>query len=339
MFNYNEIKGLAVRIKQDFQIIDYFHSLVNSGFLKYEGIKGKEHFFGFLSQRTGSIAVDDRANVWYDHSAGRGGDIIEAVQVFENKTFPQSVQRLSGSAPERIITPRKKPKPIPKIEIERVEEVSHPTLLNYIRERGLGPEEISSFAKEVHWKNKGKQYFAVGFSNESGGWVLRSSIFKGNILGGGISIEVLGSPARIKIFEGWFDFLSYLRLSRATNFKAIILNSTANLSLLLMLDILKECETIDLYLDNDDAGDMATINFIRVAQMYRYCLENVLNTDWDLEALKGCRGKIGKLLDNLKISSVDAKGIWMIHTDVSDQRGFYEGFEDVNAFLTGGIHK
>ena len=71
--------------------------------------------------------------------------------------------------------------------------------------------------------NKGKRYFAVGFPNESGGWVLRSSIFKGNILGGGISIQVLGKPESIKIFEGWFDFLSYLKISGATDFKAIIL--------------------------------------------------------------------------------------------------------------------
>lgn len=26
-------------------------------------------------------------NVWYDHAAGKGGDILEAVQVFENKSF------------------------------------------------------------------------------------------------------------------------------------------------------------------------------------------------------------------------------------------------------------
>ena len=67
----------------------------------------------------------------------------------------------------------------------------------------------------------------------------------------GISIEILGKPDRTKIFEGWFDFLSYLKLSGSTDFKAIILNSTANLSLRLMLDILKERQNVELYLDND----------------------------------------------------------------------------------------
>ncbi|MEB2774552.1 toprim domain-containing protein [Algoriphagus sp. D3-2-R+10] len=335
MFNYSEVKREAERIKQEFPIVDYFQSLVNSGFLKYEGIQGKEHFFGFLNQRTGSIAVDDRANVWYDHSAGRGGDIIEAVQVFENQTFPQSVERLSGLSPESVIVSKKKPKPIPKIEIESVEEISHLALVNYVRTRGLDPSEIAPFAKEVHWRNKGKSYFAVGFPNESGGWVLRSSIFKGNILGGGVSIQILGKLKRIKIFEGWFDFFSYLKLSGATDFKAIILNSTANLTLRLMLDILKECEAVDLYLDNDGTGDHCTSNFIRVAQLYNYCLENGLDSDWDLKALRGSRDKVGKLLSDLEIKSSKKKEILKIQTRVSDQRGHFTGFEDVNAFLMG----
>jgi hypothetical protein len=333
MFSYSEVKREAERVKRDFSIIDYFQSLVNSGFLKYEGVQGKEHFFGFLSQRTGSIAVDDRANVWYDHAAGRGGDIIEAVQVFENKTFPQSVERLAGSHPEGIISPKRKPRVVPKIEIESVGAITHQALKDYIQTRGLETEEIAEFGKEVHWKNKGKSYFAVGFPNESGGWVLRSSIFKGNILGGGISVQVLGNPERIKVFEGWFDFLSYLKLSGAADFKAIILNSTANLSIRLMLEILEENEVVDLYLDNDATGDKCTGDFIRLAQLHRYCLEMELTTDLDLNELRGCRDKIGKLIFNLRIKSSEMKQIWKIESKVSDQRGYYLDFEDLNEFL------
>lgn len=202
--------------------------------------------------------------------------------------------------------------------IEKVSEISHDALVNYIRERGLEPEEISQFAKEVHWQIKGKRYFAVGFPNESGGWVLRSSIFKGNILGGGISIEILGTAAITKIFEGWFDFLSYLKLSGSTDFKAIILNSTANLTLKLMLDILKKGEKVDLYLDNDTTGEAYTRNFLRVAQLFRYCRQNNLSTDWNLQAFRGCSDKIEKLLAYLEIITSKAKEIWKIQTDVSD---------------------
>lgn len=335
--NYSILKQEAERIKRDFPIVNYFQSLVSEGFLKYEGIQGKEHFFGFLSQRTGSIAVDDNANVWYDHSAGKGGDIIEAVQVFEDKTFSQSIWRLSGSPLEGIIAPKVKQETVPKIVVERVEQISHPALVKYIQERGLKPEEISQFAKEVHWRNKGKRYFAVGFANESGGWVLRSSIFKGNILGGGISIQVLGKPERTKIFEGWFDFLSYLKLSGTTDFKAIILNSTANLSLRLILDVLEECETVDLYLDNDNAGEKCTSDLIRVAQLFRYCREKGLSTDWGLVGLKGSRDKMRKLIAKLNLDLLEVKKIYQVKTEISDQRYQYSDFEDVNAFLVRRI--
>ncbi|UZD21197.1 toprim domain-containing protein [Algoriphagus halophytocola] len=335
--NYTDLKHEASRIKRDFSIIDYFQGLVSAGALKYEGMQGKEHFFGFLSQRTGSIAVDHRTNVWYDHSAGRGGDVLEAVQVFENKTFSQSVEQLSDFPTERIVVPKNKPKAAPNIKIESVKKVSHPALLNYIRSRGLESDDISDFTKEVHWCNKGKSYFAVGFPNESGGWVLRSSIFKGNILGGGISIQILGTPERIKIFEGWFDFLSYLKLSEATDFKAIILNSTANLKLSLILNVLAECEVVDLYLDNDATGEKYTNFFMKSAQLYHYCRSNAISTDWDLNKLKVTRGKFEKLISTLKISSRDVEGIWCFQTEVTDQRYRYKGFEDLNELLKSHV--
>lgn len=212
-------------------------------------------------------------------------------------------------------------------------EISHDALLKYIRRRGLEPDEISQFAKQVHWRNKGKRYFAVGFPNESGGWVLRSSIFKGNILGGGISIQILGTPKSTKIFEGWFDFLSYLKLSGETDFKAIILNSTANLSLRLTLDILKEKQEVELYLDNDATGEKYTNSFMKIAQLHRYCLQEGLSIDWDLTMLRGSREKLCRLITTLKIEPSKEEEIWRIETEVIDQRGFYTGFEDLNDLI------
>lgn len=336
--NYSEVKQAAAKIKQEFPVLDYFHSLVRSGILKYEGIHGKESFFGFLEQRTGSIAVDDKANVWYDHAAGKGGDVIAAVQEFENKTFFESVESLSGSVQVREFIPRQKPEIPQKIVVEKVSEISHDALIQYIQGRGIDLQDIAPFGKEVHWKNKGKRYFAVGFSNESEGWVLRSSIFKGNILGGGISIQVLGNPERIKIFEGWFDFLSYLKLSGSTDFKAIILNSTANLSMRLMLDILKERQNVDLYLDNDAAGETYTKGFIKFAQLHQFCLQNGMTTNWDQLSLRGGKDKIGKLVKILKIGPEIEKKIWKAKADVFDQRDAFSEFEDLNAFLLGQNH-
>lgn len=335
--NYFEVKQEAARIKQEFPVLDYFHRLVKSGFLKYEGIHGKEYFFGFKEQRTGSIAVDDKANLWYDHAAGKGGDIIAAVQEFENKTFLESVESLSGSVQVREFVHRQKPEIEQKIVVEKVSEISHDALIHYIQGRGIDLQDIAPFGREVLWQNNGKRYFAVGFPNESRGWVLRSSIFKGNILGGGISIQVLGAAKSIKVFEGWFDFLSYLKLSGATDFKAIILNSTANLSMRLMLDILKERQKVELYLDNDATGETYTKGFVKIAQLFQFCLHNGLATDWDLTALRGSKNKLRKLITNLKIETSIEEGIWKMQVDLFDQREIYSDYEDLNAFLVGII--
>ncbi|MBN7817638.1 toprim domain-containing protein [Algoriphagus pacificus] len=133
-----------------------------------------------------------------------------------------------------------------------------------------------------------------------------------------------------KSFEGWFDFLSYLKLSGTKNFKSIILDSTANLSFRLIMDILKESKNIDLYLDNDATGKKYTTSVIKIAQLYRYCQENGLTTNWDLNGLKGSRNKIGKLINNLGIKPFEAKGIFKIKSDVSDQRIHFREFEDLN---------
>lgn len=106
-----------------------------------------------------------------------------------------------------------------------------------------------------------------------------------------------------------------------------------------MLDSLAECEAIDLYLDNDATGEKCTINFMRLAQLFHYCIQNGLPTDWDLKALRGSRDKTGKLIANLKIEPSEVVEIWKIPTGVSDQRYHYTGFEDVNAFFVGEIQK
>jgi hypothetical protein len=129
ILNYSEIKKEVARIKQEYSVLDYFHGLVKLGYLKYEGIHGKEYFFGFLEQRTGSIAVDDRYNVWYDHAAGLGGDIFRAVQVFENKTFVQSVERLSGFIPVRSVIQKRPTEESQKIVVEKVSKISHDALI------------------------------------------------------------------------------------------------------------------------------------------------------------------------------------------------------------------
>lgn len=63
----------------------------------------------------------------------------------------------------------------------RVDPLTNPVLLDYLKERGILPEIARKTCKEVHFENKGKWYFAVAFTNRSGGYEIRNKYLKGSI--------------------------------------------------------------------------------------------------------------------------------------------------------------
>lgn len=111
------------------------------------------------------------------------------------------------------------------------------------------------------------------------------------------------------------------------------MNSAAKLNFSLMLDTLNENEVVDLYLIYDATGEKYTTSFRKIAQQYRYCRENGLTTDWDLNGLKGSRDKIGKLIDSLGIKPFKEKQVWKMQPQISDKSKHYEDFEDLNEYL------
>src|SRR5690554_5344318 len=91
---YNELRLQAEKISSEKSVLNYFYSLCDKGMLRFEGKQGKEYFFGYHDQRTGSIAVSELKNKWFDHSKGVGGDVIMAVKNFEDKGFIEAVEHL-----------------------------------------------------------------------------------------------------------------------------------------------------------------------------------------------------------------------------------------------------
>src|SRR5690606_1680466 len=134
-------------------------------------------------QRTGSIAVRDSKNKWYDHSQGVGGDIIYAIRHFEQKSFVEAVNAID------TVTHNYKPPVEPKTASKTIEfdilheseQITHPALIKYIRSRGLEPRHLFGMAKEIHWARDGRNFFGIGFTNDRGGYAIRSVIFKFNI--------------------------------------------------------------------------------------------------------------------------------------------------------------
>jgi len=277
--NYAQLTEQASKIKAEVSLLDYFFKLEELGELRFDGKKGKEYFFGFHHQRTGSISVKEEDNLWYDHAKGEGGDIIKAVQLFENKTFVEAINRLDKNTD--IIADayqsfyKKNGETEYKVSIIKIlDKVQHPALLNYLESRGLEVKDIANAGKEVHWTNGKDNFFAIGFENKNGGYAVRSKLYKGNLNGGGISSFTIGAnPQSIKMFEGSMDFSSYRNLNPNESFYAIVLNSTGNLTKKLSTNVndksIEKDIPVHLYFDNGVGGKKATekaLEFIKLAK-------------------------------------------------------------------------
>ena len=341
MSNYRALKEKAINIKGSIPILNYFHKLEAMNLLRYEGKQGKEFFFGYPDQRTGSISIDEQSNLWYDHSSGKGGDIIEAVQFFERKTFFEAITSLSNDTPIETTINRGKTQEDHKISLISKRSIEQPALISYISSRGLKLEEIADLAYEIHWRNGDKKYFAVGFENDQGGWVLRSSIFKGNILAGGISTIPASGSRTFKVFEGWFDFLSYRKLSKPSIYNAIILNSTSNFTPELMFFLIQESRggSIDLYLDNDSTGVGYTKFFFDFSKLVQYCVSSGHDIEAVIKKVGGKRDRYKAYLEELKLTTAEIELVNDQEINAIDHSDVYREHVDLNAFLKDYIKK
>ena len=60
-----------------------------------------------------------------------------------------------------------------------VGELNHAALLRYLSERKIDLCIARKECVELHFSHNGKNYFAIGFKNKSGGYEVRNRFFKG----------------------------------------------------------------------------------------------------------------------------------------------------------------
>lgn len=136
-------------------------------------------------------------------------------------------------------------------------------MVSYLTGRGIDPAIARTYCREVRYTIGGKEYFAVGFRNDAGGWELRSARFKGG--SSPKHITTIGNRSDTVIaFEGFMDFLAYLSLKHPERLRidAAVLNSVVNLPK--AVPFLSRHPVIHTFFDNDEAGRKATADLIRL---------------------------------------------------------------------------
>jgi hypothetical protein len=219
----------------------------------------------YREDRNASFKVDYNKNVWYDFGTNEGGSIIDLVMKMNNCSFHGAINQLERKHADVQISKYADNSfsfhsDSPSIKIQNIIPITHPKLIAWVQERKIGLDLANRYCQEVHYRNrdKDKDYFSIGFRNDNGGYELSSPPdFKGCISPKDITTIRKNSNTCL-VFEGFWDFLSYLTLQKVEKSKhdMAVLNSVANVQK--AMDFLKSHHEIYTYLDNDDAGRKAT---------------------------------------------------------------------------------
>lgn len=206
------------------------------------------------NENTASFKVNVDKNLWYDFGLGKGGGFATLVNLlYHPNNFQEYLHHLTGIRTLFSSTPKATRESSEAFSNVEVKSLNNSALLRYLWNRGISQQVASQYCKEIHYRNHGKSYFAVGFPNRSGGYEIRNAYFKGCISPKDISVIFKGSKD-CHMFEGFIDFLSYVVLHGDCD--AIVLNSVINVPK--SIDYLNRYDSVYCHLDNDKAGHDAT---------------------------------------------------------------------------------
>ena len=219
----------------------------------------------FASENHASFKINKRINHWYLFSEGVGGNNIDFMKKYLNASISEVLvwgehQNFSSFQNQRILPNLKLRNPPKNYQITELKEIQHPALLDYLQSRKV--ENQIKFLKELHYQMNDKNYFGIGFKNDSDGYEIRNAYSK--ICLGKKDITTIKNKSKsLRVFEGFFDFISFKNIENYLEKEPsdyVILNSV------LMLNKIKSeignYKNIELYFDNDDAGNRA-VNMIK----------------------------------------------------------------------------
>ena len=230
------------------------------------------YYSPFRDERTPSFQIDEAKNTWYDYGTSEGGTLFDFVCKLANIPRGEVYDWLASfrhmvpeSEYKAVIAPMMERKPHgSRIVIDSASHTfTRSKLIEYAKTRAVSKEVLQKYCEEVLYHVDSapeRQFFAIGFKNNSGGYVLRSSISKrcssSDITtlnsSGQMSQEVTSD--KVIVFEGFMDFLSWITdvKQQTPEYDCCILNSVSNVGK--ALPWIMEHSSIAAFMDNDAAG-------------------------------------------------------------------------------------
>jgi len=196
--------------------------------------------------------------------------MIEFGTLYHNCSISELLQKLKSyfSSHQQIYSHAEMPEHGPSIRVINATEIKSLTLQKYLAQRRIPLVLAEQNCRQVEYNLNGNIFTAIAFKNNAGGYELRSQNFKGSASPKDVSFIDNGAK-EVAVLEGFFDFLSLLKINQTnqqilTNF--LVLNSLAFFEK--SRSIIEKHETINLYLDRDDAGIKCTQKALEWDQKY-----------------------------------------------------------------------
>ncbi len=210
-------------------------------------------------EKTPSLSVNFEKNTAFDFGTGIKYDNVSLVQGIKKCSVSEALEylkRFDYSLPTNKEIETNNFKSKSGYQILDINEVEHPSLIDYLKSRKL--DSLKSELKEIHYELNGKNYFGLGFRNDSDGYEIRNPYIK-LCLGKKDLTSIKNLSKTLRIFEGFADYLSFKILEKSLEKEPsdyIILNSVTMISK--VKNQLENYQNIELFLDNDRTGDSVT---------------------------------------------------------------------------------
>jgi hypothetical protein len=209
-------------------------------------------------------AIIDKKETFYlgEYTFGTEQEYVLVVKL--NKGTMLFLNKIEMTLDGKVADGTVKKEKVSRVIIDSVSETfTRRKLIEYAESRAVPKDVLERYCDEVIYHIDGmpdRKFFAIGFRNNGGGYVLRSSVAKKCSTGdmttlgpdGKMTDKVTGD--KVIVFEGFMDFLSWIsHVKQVTpEHDCCILNSVANIGR--ALPWITSHSSIAAFMDNDKAG-------------------------------------------------------------------------------------
>jgi len=165
----------------------------------------------------------------------------------------------------RLQTPRRHAQKLPYYRVEEIKPLgTNAEITDYLKTRCVW--EISqTLLSEIYYfvedeKGVRKPFFAAGWQNELGSWEVRNMYFKG-CLGHKAITFISRDETKVAVFEGCFNYLSWLTDNPFASDSILVLNSATLLESAIRKA--KDFLEISVYFDRDDTGRLKSAELVQ----------------------------------------------------------------------------